>query len=178
LLGVAAHELRVQTTQSVLSKDSQSSVINRKHGAPLWPLIGLCCLTRAAPLQFLFCVPTNPVPSDCCLTLCSILMRGHHAWLNINPLSLLKLLGCNLISVASFTSLSINPALLASTVASLKPILCPVSVQHYATADFSGWWSHMWCSCTLHMAVTVYCLAYIHLTILTRNTVNAQHVTS
>jgi hypothetical protein len=63
-----------------------------------------------------------------------MLMRGHHSWLSMNPLSLLKLFGCNHISVASFTNLSMYPILLVSMVASPKLILWPVSKQ-----CFFGW---------------------------------------
>jgi hypothetical protein len=68
-------------------------------------------------------------------------MRGYHAWISMNPLSLLKLSGCNQISMASFIKLSVYPALLERMVVSSKSILWQSYMQCSATADFSGWFS-------------------------------------
>jgi hypothetical protein len=64
---------------------------------PWWSLQSVkdrCCLT---------CISTRS--SECYLTFFSMLTRRCHAWLSMNPLSLLKLLQCKQILMASFNSL-------------------------------------------------------------------------
>jgi hypothetical protein len=73
----------------------------------------------------------------------SMSVTGYHAWLTVKPLSLLKLLVSSQISIASFTSQSTYPLTFPSIAMLLKSVLCPVSMLHSTTADFSGWLRHM-----------------------------------
>jgi hypothetical protein len=86
-------------------------------------------------------------------------MRGCHAWLNTNPLTLLKLLGCSRISMASFTNLSMHSVLLARMVASSKPIfdrvLCNVPRQQISPVGFVVCDVHFLCTCLLWCALSV-----------------------
>jgi hypothetical protein len=82
---------------------------------------------------------------------CSIiLVSWYHGQLRGNPISLLKLVGCRWISVASFTKQFMQPVILASTAVSLKLIWCPSVMLCSAITSLFGWYNCMCCTCSLH----------------------------
>jgi hypothetical protein len=135
-------ELQVRMTQSVLSNNSQSIFFYSRNTimfkcsnlSKIWPVsMSLNSVFQSGNLSPVFfsvllnlvSVLSFPVPSKSCLALFilqSRLMRGHHAWLSMNTLSLLKLFRCSQISLASFTNPSMCPVLLASMVSSQKSV--------------------------------------------------------
>lgn len=84
----------------------------------------------------------------CCLMALfyqSMLLAGFLDWLRVNPLSVLKLLGCRSISVASLITQSMWLAIVTNTFVFLKLIWWPSLMLCLAIADLSGCKVYMSC---------------------------------
>ena len=91
---------------------------------------------RVSVVKYLLCLVR--------FTFSDMLVTDDQAWLNMTPTSLLKLFLSRFISVVSSTMRSTYPGVLYNMEAQMKSLQCPVLFLRSATADFSGWYRHMY----------------------------------
>jgi hypothetical protein len=132
---------------------------------PMFPYLGLAQRWRQTSNGSWW-----PESRDCCV--CPLLcLAVTHRWqslgcqvlLSMNPLSVLKLFGCDCISVASLTRLSTYPFTLSSLWILLNFLLCPVCICS-TTADLSGWPRQKCLMCSLHLISVLLrvCVVFSH----------------